>query len=165
MYDKNFDYAIDIVLKHEGGSAISNHSADPGGLTRYGISQRSYPNVNIRNLTLEKAKDIYYRDYWVKGRYNKINHKKLSAKVFDAAVNMGNKQANKLIQRACLTAGKSLVVDGMLGKKSFKAINECDGDLLLAVFKSEMASYYRLLIARRPSLAVFKNGWKKRAYE
>jgi len=163
MYDKNFDYAIEIVLKHEGG--LVNNPSDPGGLTNFGVSQRSYPNVDIMRLTVSKAKDIYYRDYWMKGRYNKIDHKKLSAKVFDSAVNMGNKQANKLIQRACLAAGQPLVVDGMLGRKSFAAINACDGDLLLAVFKSEMASYYRLIIAKKPSLAVFKNGWKRRAYE
>ena len=116
-------------------------------------------------LTVERASAIYYKDYWIKGRYNMINHKELSAKVFDSAVNMGNRQANKLIQRSCLAAGKNIAVDGALGRKSFEAINSSDGNLLLAVFKSEMASYYRLIIAKKPSLAVFKNGWKKRAYE
>jgi len=163
MYDKNFEYAIEIVLKHEGG--LVNNPADPGGLTNFGISQRSYPNVDIMRLTVEKASDIYFKDYWLKGRYNQIAHKELSAKVFDSAVNMGNRQANKLIQRACLAAGKNIVVDGALGRKSFEAINSCDGNLLLAVFRSEMASYYRLIIAKKPSLAVFKNGWKRRAYE
>lgn len=162
MYDKKFEYAIEIVFKHEGG--FVNNPADPGGETNFGISKRSYPNVDVINLTEEQAKDIYYRDFWLKGKYNQIDDKFLAAKVFDSGVNMGNKQAAKLLQRACLAAGKTLVVDGIFGKKTIKAVNECDPTVLIAVFKSEMASYYRLIITRNPSLSVFKNGWNIRAY-
>ena len=57
-----FDDAFEALMAHEGGYA--NDPRDPGGETKYGISKRAYPAVDIRNLTLEAAKAIYKRDYW-----------------------------------------------------------------------------------------------------
>jgi len=50
------------ILRHEGGYV--NNPNDPGGETKYGISKRSYPNVDIKNLTPEQALEIYHRDFW-----------------------------------------------------------------------------------------------------
>lgn len=61
-YNYNFTRSIAFVLSVEGG--LVNNPADPGGLTKYGISQRSYPDLDIRNLSIEDAKEIYFRDYW-----------------------------------------------------------------------------------------------------
>ena len=47
----DFDKAFELVIGHEGG--LVDHPADPGGLTKYGISKRAYPNLDIRNLTLD----------------------------------------------------------------------------------------------------------------
>lgn len=52
------------ILEVEGGYV--NHPNDPGGETKYGISKRAYPNLDIRNLTPEAALAIYRRDYWDK---------------------------------------------------------------------------------------------------
>lgn len=59
---KNFDRSVDFVLKWEGGYVCDN--TDPGGETNFGISKKAYPNLDIRNLSKQDAKDIYYRDYW-----------------------------------------------------------------------------------------------------
>ena len=61
-----FDDIIDIVIKHEGGYV--NDPNDLGGETKYGITKRFYPDVGIKNLTVEEAKQIYYDDYWVKNK-------------------------------------------------------------------------------------------------
>ena len=58
----NFDIAFDRLMGHEGG--LVDHPNDPGGLTKFGISQRSYPNIDIRKLTREDSKAIYRRDFW-----------------------------------------------------------------------------------------------------
>ena len=58
----SFDLAIPIVLENEGGYV--NDPADPGGETKYGISKRSYPALDIKNLTVEQATAIYLRDFW-----------------------------------------------------------------------------------------------------
>lgn len=57
-----FDAAFAAVVGVEAGYA--NDPKDPGGETKYGISKRAYPGVDIKNLTLEGAKAIYLRDYW-----------------------------------------------------------------------------------------------------
>ena len=56
----DFQHCIDRILAEEGGQ--SNHPADPGGLTKFGISQRAYPTRDIAHLTLAEA--LYRRDYW-----------------------------------------------------------------------------------------------------
>lgn len=92
-----FDEAFEILVGHEGG--YTNNPADPGGETKFGICKRSYPDVDIKNLTLDAAKAIYRRDYW-----NKLGMDSLPPEVvyslFDCAVNSGISQACKLLQRA-----------------------------------------------------------------
>ena len=58
-----FDAAFAIVVGVEGGYTLCL-PGDPGGETNYGISKRSYPDVDIAQLTLDDAKTIYRRDYW-----------------------------------------------------------------------------------------------------
>ena len=58
----DFDAAFTRLLGHEGG--LVDHPADPGGLTNWGISQRSYPGEDIRGMTVERARLIYLRDFW-----------------------------------------------------------------------------------------------------
>ena len=48
-----FDDIIDVVLKHEGG--LVDDKDDPGGLTNLGLSQRAYPDDDIRGLSVERA--------------------------------------------------------------------------------------------------------------
>ncbi len=92
-----FDEVFDRLIGHEGGYA--NDPNDPGGETNWGISKRSYPNVDIKNLTRDQAKEIYRRDFW-----NRINGDKLydgvAFQVFDFAVNSGIETAVRGLQRA-----------------------------------------------------------------
>jgi len=59
---ENFNLAVDFVLKHEGG--YSNDPNDPGGETNFGISKRYHPDVDVKNLTVEGAEQIYKAQYW-----------------------------------------------------------------------------------------------------
>ncbi|KWT77357.1 glycosyl hydrolase 108 family protein [Candidatus Magnetominusculus xianensis] len=54
--------AVRFVLDAEGGYV--NDPDDPGGETKYGISKRAYPSLDIKSLTIEDAKRLYRRDYW-----------------------------------------------------------------------------------------------------
>lgn len=60
---EKFREAINFTLTWEGG--YINNPKDPGGETKYGISKRHYPHLDIKNLTLQQAKDLYYQDYWL----------------------------------------------------------------------------------------------------
>jgi uncharacterized protein YraI len=57
-----FELCVELVFAEEGGYV--NDENDRGGVTRWGISELAYPQVDIPNLTRAKAKEIYRTDYW-----------------------------------------------------------------------------------------------------
>ena len=111
----SFDRAVEMVLAHEGGYV--NDPRDPGGETRFGISKRAYPDVDILRLTEDEAKAIYRRDYWDKIRPDEIPEP-IAICLFDAAVNMGRDKAVRLLQRAC-----GVAQDGVMGGNTIAAAN------------------------------------------
>lgn len=96
MSKANFETALAFVLKHEGGYV--NDPQDPGGETKYGISKRAYPNLDIKGLTEDGAKAIYRRDYWDRSGSEALGA--LGLIHFDTAVNMGVGMAKALFQAA-----------------------------------------------------------------
>lgn len=156
-----FEKSIAKVLKAEGGYV--NHKNDNGGETAFGISKRSYPNVDIKNLTVEKAKDIYYTDFWKTGPYDTLACAPLAEKVFDTAVNAGNSRAFKLLQQAANACGAKLIVDGAIGPKTIAALNSLDGQKVLSAYRTEQANFYKAIVQRDPSQSVFLKGWLARA--
>ena len=90
---ESFDKAFAFVIGAEG--KLTDDPKDPGGLTKYGISHRAYPTVDIRNLTLDDAKAIYRLDYWDKCDCDNLPYP-LDVVAFDTAVNMGVSVAKKL---------------------------------------------------------------------
>lgn len=86
MSIENFERSVAFVLKHEG--TYVNDIRDRGGETNFGISKRAYPNLDIKNLTVEQAKEIYKRDYWDKTGCDALDWP-MCLIVFDTAVNMG----------------------------------------------------------------------------
>jgi hypothetical protein len=57
---ENFNKAFELTIGLEGAPCN-----DEGGNTKFGIAQRYNPEVDVKNLTLEQAKDIYYKKYWL----------------------------------------------------------------------------------------------------
>lgn len=85
----NFDRAFGIVVGVEAGYV--NDPKDPGGETKFGISKGAYPDEDIPNMTLERAKFLYQRDYWNSHDLDELEWGK-ALLVFDCAVNGGNHQ-------------------------------------------------------------------------
>lgn len=109
--DKAFDRAMAFVFAWEDG--LSEHPSDPGGLTKYGISKRAYPNLDIANLTKEQARQIFYRDYWLATGCDKVGAD-LALVLFDSAVNCGAWQA-----RLWLTASDGNLYEYLYLRLSF----------------------------------------------
>lgn len=111
----NFDRAFEIIIGHEGGYV--NDPRDPGGETKYGISKRAYPAEDIQNLTLDRAKFLYKRDYW-----DAVDAESIPGAarlmVFDCSVNCGVTTAKKILQRAV-----EVKDDGIIGAKTRAAIS------------------------------------------
>ena len=85
-----FEYAMKSVLQEEGG--YSNNSADPGGETKFGISKRAHPEVDIYNLSVEEAINIYKKEYWNPSSADKLPER-LQNFYFHMVVMSGQKQA------------------------------------------------------------------------
>lgn len=161
--DDKFRHAVEVVLKHEGGYV--NNPADPGGETKYGISKRSYPHLDIKNLTKEQATQIYYDDWWQKYRYGEIKDLAVATKVFDLSVNMGPSAAHRILQRAVnFVSAAELKVDGILGPLTLAAVNAADPEKVLQMMRYKAAEYYHALAKRRAESRVFLLGWLNRAY-
>jgi len=149
-----FDQAVNVILKHEGG--LVNNPNDPGGITNFGISKRSYPEVDIYNLTKEQAKEIYERDYWKPLRLYMIDNANVCLELFDFSVNAGLSRAVKMAQKLAGTKE-----DGILGGITAKAINKFEGDFVRA-FKHARVIYYESLARNNHNLKMFLNGWLRR---
>ena len=77
------------MLAREGGYVHS--AADPGGETNFGISKRFNPEVDIKNLTVDGAKEIFFRKYWTEAKCQQIADRfpELATVVMDTAVLCG----------------------------------------------------------------------------
>lgn len=152
-------FLLDKIIEIEG--AYVNNVADPGGQTKYGISKRSYPNIDIRTLTVDAAKEIYRRDFLVPANIAAIQDQDLAWSVFKSVVNRGVYQGIKDLQDACNRAGAGLVVDGISGVKTAEFLN-AKPRLALALFKLKMAEVYTQICLVKKSQSVFLLGWLNR---
>lgn len=93
-----FDIIINIILRHEGGYV--NDPDDLGGETKYGITKRRYPNLDIKNLTKREAIEIYRRDFFIPMEIEKISNMNLALNYMDMGVNAGIGNAKKIMATA-----------------------------------------------------------------
>lgn len=162
-----FEDAIEYVLQWE-GSEYSDDKNDKGGETKWGISKRAHPDVDIKNLTKKQAFQIYKKEYWDKYKFDAIPEE-FQLKLFDMTVNMGFKGAIICLQRALNTLNAGLIEDGILGEKTLSSLKNILDHWgysmgLFCALKSERAAYYRVLAAQDPSQKKFLAGWLRRAY-
>ena len=128
----DFEKALEFTLKWEGG--YSNDPKDPGGETKFGISKKSHPDLNIKNLTFDQASEIYRKEYWGPAGCDKLKWP-VNLIGFDTAVNMGVERSKKILTR-----------------------EGSDPHALLQRRKE----YYDRLVGIRPPLKKFYNGWINR---
>ena len=117
--------------RDDGG--YTNNPADPGGETKYGISKKAYPTLDIKNLKKPDAYALYYRDYWLPSGADLLAFP-LAAEVFDCAVNQGVGRSQQFLKET----------------DNWRA------------FSSLRRVFYLDLIVKNPKLGVFKNGWLNR---
>ena len=146
-----FDQVFDKLISHEGGYVFNPH--DPGGETKFGISKRSYPHLDIHSLTLADAKTIYRRDFWDRAQCDKM-HPDLAFDLFDGAVNSGIGQAIRWLQRAVGVAD-----DGVVGPLTLASINrENDTSAIRARYNGHRLDF----MTRLSTWDVFGKGWARR---
>lgn len=136
-FGPKFEKAINKVFEN-----VSNFY-DPKNHSKYGITQKQYPNIDIQNLTKQEAAILYYRDFWSTQLYEKINSEEIIEKLFETAVELGTKTSNILLQRALRSVGNPVKENGILDKITIIAINATIPQSFLAAFRSEIAGFYR----------------------
>lgn len=167
-----FEIAFNTLLLDEGG--LSDDPDDPGGLTKYGISKRYYPDLDIKNLTVDDARELFWKDWWVRYRYKDLAEYNfdIAERVFNIAVNIGPDSAAKYLQIAInsviMYLGESkrldcLVVDGIIGSVTIRTLSELDffqTSYILPAFTSLVAHHYMT----RPKRDKYESGWMNRLY-
>jgi lysozyme family protein len=159
-----FEQAVRFVIRWEtvyrnGTPVATNDPDDPGGLTKFGIDQRSNPGVDIANLDEQRAVELYRRE-WADCRADSLEWP-LALAHFDAAVNVGPGQAARFLQRAV-----GADADGVIGPKTLQAVQAaCDDrgakSVALAVCL-QRNQFYRALVERKPVFGKFLRGWLRR---
>lgn len=133
----NFDQAFQRLIGFEGG--LSLDPKDKGNWTsgiigqgelrgsKFGISAASYPHLDIANLTVEQAKEIYRTDFWDASMAPSFQDP-MAYQLFDMAVNSGPRNAVVLLQRALGVAD-----DGRVGPKTLEACSKISNTTALAI--------------------------------
>ncbi len=142
---------VTFVLSQEGG--LTNDPADPGGLTNFGIDQRSHPQVDIRHLTRDGAIEIYRTSYWQASHADQLPAP-VALVYADAAVNQGLGAAARLLQQAL-----EVTVDGAIGPATLAAANRHDARALATEFTARRVLRY----AETDHVDHFGLGWMRRA--
>ena len=171
------DQLVDALIDREGG--YSNHPADRGGPTRFGITEavaraHGYRGA-MRDLPRVEAEAIYRRLYWLRPRFNQIalRSPRLAAELFDSGANMGPAVAATFLQRALTALNRSgkdypdLVPDGRIGDATLMALDAFMAvrgmasaeTVLLRALEALQGERYLRLAERRPANEAFLYGW------
>lgn len=150
------------IIRHtltlEGG--YNNIPGDNGGETNFGISKKAYPNEDIRAMTIERATELAYRDYYEKFHLELIQSFRIRAKVFDTGFNAYPTTAIKFLQRAL-----GVHDDGVIGMETLTAIvGKEENTILYAMIKQQMLNYVRI-VSHAENQAQFLAGWTNRAFD
>lgn len=160
-----FDQAFERLIGHEG--KFTDDRQDRGNWTtgvigkgqlngtKYGISAMTYPDLDIRNLTLARAKIIYKRDWWDKINAESL-HSAIVFQVWDFAVNAGMGTAKRKLQKAV-----GVAEDGIIGKKTLQAIQAVELNDVLLKFTAEKLKHYTSL----STWSRYGKGWTIRTAE
>ena len=162
----DFEKAFDKVIVFEGG--YSDNPYDSGGKTKYGITEQTARSFgykgDMRDLTLEKAKEIYKAGYWDRVKASEFDNFYIKEVLFDTAVNMGTGTAVKLLQKALnLLEQNEIVEDGIVGSQTINRVNEYayQKDLVFWFLVKRLKRYDKI-VERNESQKVFIRGWGRR---
>lgn len=150
IYPARFMACVGLIIQRIEGGYV-NDPQDPGGETNYGISKRSYPNLDIPNLTEGQAIDVYYSDFWVPSGCALLNNG-LDLWVFDCGINSGISRAVMMLQEVC-----GVKQNGELGPTTTAAANGM----------AEPEKYLQARLRYYQSLAGWAHngdGWTKRLF-
>jgi len=158
------EFIMYVINKFEGGSKVHCVSGDSGGVTKYGIAQNYNPSVDVPNLTIEEAIQIYENKYWVIGKCDMLFFP-LNQLHFDATINCGRGGANSILQMALKEYGEEVKHDAWFGKKTYEAVKMIRERLRFCMYyQKSRHQYYYNLAAHNKEKRKFFRGWTNRVW-
>jgi len=166
--DPNFDQAFHYTLVNEGG--FVNDPDDAGGATRWGITinslaaWRGHPveAIDVRNLSVDEAKEIYYGRYWAPLRCHRMKQLPVAMAIFDVAVLFGLGTAAIYAQKAVRDCAMDIEVDGDIGPESLNALNVVTPSVFLSTLSTLLLGRIDGIIQASPIDERFRAGWTAR---
>lgn len=158
----NYAACLAFTLKYEGG--YSSIKSDPGNWTggkvgsgtlkgtKYGISAAAYPNLDIKNLTLDDVKPIYAKNYWTPVKGDELPAG-VDLAVFDAGVMSGSSRGAKWLQAAL-----GVSQDGAIGPKTLAALKGKDPRTIIKAVCAKRTGFVQSL----KTFVTFGKGWVSR---
>lgn len=148
---------IAALLQREGG--YSNNPTDRGGETKWGISKRQFPHLDIPNLSEQEAIEIYEKLYLVGPRISSLPTY-LQPLILDFAVHSGPRCAIQKLQIVLHTD-----VDGEIGPQTLAAVHAVEERWLVNAVIAERVKMIASIVIKAPSQLKFLRGWINRCYE
>ena len=163
-----FEKIFNFMLAVEGG--YTNDKNDKGGETTWGITKeearRNGYNGSMKDLTKEFAKKILEKDYYLKNRLNEVKNNKIALSICDWSFNSGKWATKKAQVTLNKYFGYDLVVDGIFGSKTIKALNEVEeqgkSEEFLRDYHSIQRKFYHSIVEYNSTQKVFLTGWLNR---
>jgi len=165
--------ALKRLAKWEGG--FSNDADDPGGATKWGITEaaarRNGYKGKMAELPYDTAEHIYRKDYWDPLALDYVNDQDIANQLFQAAVNQGAGLWQHNLQRICnavLWENPQLSLDGIIGTATLAAVEKIltdkksKAELSMHVYLFQVRRYDEI-IEKNTNLTKYRNGWLNRA--
>jgi lysozyme family protein len=156
-----FKDSFGVLMAEEGGYTFDPN--DFGGETKFGISKRSYPHLDIFNLKMEQAEAIYYHDFWLKFHLDKIKDDLMATQLLLMTVNCSPQTFGTIVQIAIKRCGGSIEVDGVVGTQTIEAINKLPQVALGDAIRVGMVNFYIHRVTIDKSQKKYFEGWIRRA--
>lgn len=138
----------------------TNTPGDMGGLTKFGVAANEDAGIDVPNLTLDGAMQVFYNDYWVKCHCAAITIPGVPCWHFDASVNNGPGRAAKFLQQAV-----GATQDGLIGPATLALVNQQDPATLINALSAIRTQRYNTIVQNDPTQQKFLNGWLRRVSE
>jgi len=148
-----FEVADRFTAKWEGGYV--NDPSDQGGETKYGISKKANPDVDISSLTEQSAKDIRRFNYWDANKLDELPPE-IATAVYDFAINSGGSRAVKKLQK--VIGSKE---DGIIGPKTIAKLENSDSKAILKKYLNERETFLKGISTKKDNKK-FLRGWLNR---
>jgi lysozyme family protein len=170
----NFDISVALTLVNEGGfqKIPSDKGNWTGGQvnvgelkgTKYGISASQFPTEDIENLTVDRAKELYFtspKEFW-NPLYEQIKDQFVCNKVFDVGVLFGPPRAVKDLQEILQPQFPEVVPDMQFGQRTLAAVNASEPVSLLVAYKTRLVANAIQAASNNPNERSFISSWIRR---